>query len=219
MLRNYSGWAFLPPHLLRWPCNLGAQMSYTDVTYVLPANGAEDISRFGAFVTCLAASKDFRIRVDQRNEHRFEAGLTRRKDGGFEHIRIINPHPQPITVRLGIGSGDIDDNRVTISNDAGLATREQVPDVITGARSSCPNGQSTLILSANPLRKEAIITADGDQSGAIYISGSGAPVSFQDGVPLLPNQAVTLTTTAAIYVRNDTGATVFPRILKVEYSS
>ncbi len=195
-------------------------MSYSDKTYTISAGASVGISGTGVFVACLAASKPFKLEVDSQNAHTFEAGLTRRKPQGFKTLRIENPNDTPIEVRLGIGSGDIDDNRVTINNDEGLATRAKVPDAAASGLVVVNDATTLQLVPDTPLRTEIIFSRSSEETGLVYIhTNPGAASAAKEGVPMLPGSSLTLNSTAALYVSNNSGAVSEISFLEAKFST
>lgn len=183
-------------------------ISYAVREFTIPAGATVSAVRDAGFVTCLDASRKFKISFDDGTQNDFEAGLTYRPKDGFTRLAIYNPSDSVLTVRLGLGKGNIADARVTISAGNTLATRERNTDQLaTPAPISAADGAVTLLAPADDLRREFMAVIPSDAGGAVYIGGDAGAVAGQ-GLPVQAGQSLTLSTGAAIYARNDTGAVV-----------
>lgn len=177
--------------------------SYTTQTYVIPAGGFLSVPRAAEFITCLAASAEFQVRFDDQPKSDFEAGLT--FNHSFQKVTISNEDgAHALTVKLGFGKGQIQDSRQTIEGE--ITSVSKTPDLMQEqAPVTVNNAANAQLLPANPNRKEAIIVNEG--LGKVYVSTNPAAAAGQ-GVPLDGGQALTLEQTAALHVRNDSGAAV-----------
>ncbi|KEP71765.1 hypothetical protein DL1_00405 [Thioclava dalianensis] len=194
------------------------RISYAVRDFTVPPGATISAVRDAGFVSCLDASDKFKISFDDGTQNDFEAGLTYRPAAGFTRLAIHNPNENTLTVRLGLGKGNIADARVTISAGNTLATRERNTDLLTTpAPVSAANGATTLLAGADDLRREIMVVSPTDAGGAVFVAGSADAVSGQ-GVPILPGQAITLSTGAAVYLRNDTGAAVNIAVAEMGWS-
>lgn len=181
------------------------QPNFANRTYTIGGNSEVSIVRNANFVTCLAATGAFKISLDGGPLEHFEAGIGFKSFEGFNSLRLVNESGSAIVVQLAMGKGDIQDNRVVISGE--INTAQAMPDVFTsGSPIACPNGASTQIAAANPLRREIILTNE-DASATVRIVPSGAATAGQ-GLPLGPSQSATLQSSAAVFIRNDSGGAV-----------
>ena len=196
---------------------------YKRLAYTLSAGEMVSINRTCRQVTCLAASEPFRVQFDDGSETDFESGLAFRNDAGFQKVTLRNPTAGPITVAVGLSNGDVTDARLVLAGGIAtevqntVTTRPQVPDAFTApAPVNCSNGVSTQVLAADALRKEAILTNTAT-SGTVYVQPFAT--SAGRGVPIAAGQTLVLTTSAALYVRNDTGAAVTVNLGGVGWSA
>jgi hypothetical protein len=156
------------------------------------------------FITCLEATGPFKIAFDHGPTVEFEQGLTYRTRDGFKFVDITNESAGDITVTIGMGRGDVRDARLSIAGT--VATDANAPEIFTaGAPVSALNAAATLIAAADLNRREILLVNAG--AGTVYI-GSNAAAGAGAGLPLVGGQSLALTTSAAIYARNDSGAAV-----------
>lgn len=190
---------------------------YATRYFLIPAGATVELVRTATFVTVLAASGPFKASFDSSPAFDLEQGLTIRTPDGFHRIEMTNKGASTISVKLGVGKGDVNDARLTLSGQ--VTTAESMPDTLTtGAPISAINGAVTPLASANPLRRELMAVVDAGAAGPVFIGGAAGATAGQ-GIPVQPGQALTLSTTAAVHVRNDTGAAVNVYIAQIERSS
>lgn len=186
--------------------------SYKTFQYTVPAGGSIQIARHADFVTCLDASAPFRITFDGQPATQFESGLTYNPEGHVQLVEIINDSASPNTIKMGFGKGGIQDSRLTIGN--AIVTEEKSPETFsTGAQVSAADGAATALAGANTNRAEIVIANDG--AGKIYVAGD-AGAGAAEGVPIDAGGVLVLTTTAALWARNDSGAAVPVSVAEVE---
>lgn len=193
-------------------------VNYATRDFSVAPGATVQIVRQARQVACLAASSTFRIAFDDGSESDFEAGLTYSPEAGFTRILIRNPGAQTLTVTLGIGSGSIRDARVTINAGVTLPVREVSPEILTtGAAIIAATGAATEAAAANALRRE-IMLVNTDAAATVYACGS-ATAAAGEGLPILPGQSLTLESSAAIYLRNDSGAAVAVAVAEMGWSA
>lgn len=194
-------------------------VTYAVRQFLIPAGETVSVVRDAGFLTCLDATAPFKVAFDEGSENDFEAGLTYTPVEGFDRVAMRNPTAGPITVRLGFGKGAIADARVVLSSGNTLWTRERPADqVSTGAAIAAASGAVTLLAAADALRREIMVVAPTTATGPVYIGGAAAAAAGE-GIPLLPGQSLTLSTGAAIYARNDTGAPVALAVATIGWSA
>lgn len=186
--------------------------TYAVRSFTIPANGSVEAIRDADFITCLEASAAFKMSLDNAPRVDFEAGLTLTTVSGFKRIEMINPTGDALTVKVGFGKGDVKDARLTLSG--AVNTRVDAPGgFVTGPMISAADAATTALKAANGNREEILISNDG--AGKVYICGDPAAAAGE-GLPLAPGGAMVLTTAAAIYARNDSGAAVNLAVAELE---
>ena len=179
-------------------------VQYVARTYTIEAGDIVEIARDSAFLTCLTSTGNFKLRFNDGSETRFEAGLTYRPASGFLKVSARNHTAQAITVTFGFGKGEITDSRVNITN--AIDTNMVAPNTLaTGDPVNVTTSGSALLAAANNLRREVMVI-NTDATAVIYVNGSFATAG--QGIPVLAGQSLTLSTSAAIYARNDSGGAV-----------
>lgn len=180
------------------------QPNFATRQFTIGIDGDVSIERSADFLVCLAATGAFKISIDENPLSEFEKGLTYRSPAGFKRVRIVNTSGATLTVKMGFGKGGIQDNRLSISGE--INTSEAMPDTLTtGNPVTVADASAQLIAASNPLRRELMLVNEG--GGTVRIVADGAATAGQ-GLPLGASQSVTLQTSAAVYIRNDTGAAV-----------
>lgn len=180
--------------------------SYATRTFTVAAGASVEMVRTASFLTVLEASAPFEVSFDNGPRSDIEQGITLRTYADFNRAEFINPNGDEITIKVGLGRGDVQDARLVISGAVNSKTIS--PGVFdTGAPVACANAAATALAAADGNRRELIMVNDQDAAGAVYIGGS-AGAGVGEGLPLAPGQSLTLETAAAVYCRNDTGAAV-----------
>lgn len=186
--------------------------AYAVRSLVIPAHGQVETARRSEFLSCLSAAAPFKMRLDSQPEVDFQAGLTIRPVEGFDRVTLRNETASDVSVILAFGKGAIQDSRLTLGGE--IATSENMPDTLTtGAAVSALDAAATLLAAANANRREIILVNDG--AGKLYIGGaSGAAAG--EGLPLPGGATLVLSTSAAVYARNDTGAAISVAVAEIE---
>lgn len=186
--------------------------SYKTFEYTIPVGESVQIARYADFITCLDATAKFKISFDQQPETEFESGLTYNPDHAIKRVEIINTSGSDNTVKMGFGIGGIQDSRLTIGN--AIVTEEKAPATFsTGAQITAADAATTALVAANGNRTEAIVANDG--AGKIYVAGSSG-AGAGEGIPIDAGGVLVLTTSAALWARNDSGAAVAVSVAEVE---
>lgn len=186
--------------------------SYATRNVTIPAGGSIQIFRDAFFVTCLDAQAPFKISFDGGPQTEFQAGLTYTPENGVRLVELVNDGASENAVSLAFGRGAIQDSRLTIG--AAITTKPQSANAFaTGAPISALNAAATLLAAANSNRAEILISNDG--AGKLYIGGDVAALAGE-GLPLDAGGSMVLTTSAAVYARNDSGAAVPVAVAELE---
>ena len=188
--------------------------TYATRDFTIPANGSVEAARVSSVLTILQADAPFRVSFDNGPLSDMEQGLTMREP--FSRVELVNETGTDINVKLGFGKGDIRDSRLSFAGQIG--TKESMPDVLaTPLPVACADAATTPLAAANTKRREIVLTNPSTAGGSIYIGGDAAAVAGQ-GIPVEPGQTFGLETQAAVYVRNDTGASVSVHLAELEFS-
>lgn len=163
--------------------------------YTLPPNSRNPVYFKGTSIRCLSASAEFAIAIDGGTAAGFFAGLTYStpRDETYEEVALINRSGVPVTVRLALAYGDIEDDRLTLT-----AAVQIAPAVaFTDAPAVAVTDVAVQLLPANPNRTNCIIRA----GAADLWLGPDALVG-NAGVATVPaGGALTISHTAAVYAR------------------
>ena len=189
--------------------------TYTTRKFTIAAGEAVEVYRQAQFISCLKATHAFKLKFNNGPTTDFEAGLTYKHVAEFERVQLVNPSPTDIlTVTLAFGRGEIRDARLTLSGQ--INTYEASPDVLTTiAPVAAVDAATTPLVGLNARRKEVVFSNNG--AGQVFIGGDPAAVAGS-GIPLGAGGVLVLTTAAAVYARNDSGATVNIGITELEHS-
>lgn len=180
------------------------KINYSVHEFKIAAGSTIIHAKDSGFVSCLEASEPFKIGFDDGSLNHFEGGLTYTPTAGFRQVALHNPNDTEIRIQLGFGRGDISDARLTLSGQ--VSTQEAMPETFTtGAAIDAATGATTLLADVNPFRREIILVNDG--AGRVYIGGD-AGAAAGEGLPMEAGASMVLSTRAAVYARNDTGAVV-----------
>ena len=157
------------------PINGGRiQSSYKEFTVVLPANGIYTLNNPYNFCRCLSSTGRFKVAWSSNQmDTDFEGGLQAKFDSILPYVQLFNPTETPITLRLGLGVGDFDDSRLTVSG-----TVQTSPAQFANFSAETITFDETGVIEVAPAQK-VIIQNTG--SNIVYIGGSGT-----DGLQLLP---------------------------------
>lgn len=175
------------------------------------------VQRVGDFLSCLEADQPFEIQFDDGVETEFFKGITYDADVEYKKVRLINPNDAEIFVKVAFGRGGLKDSRLTLGGGSEVVSVSTVsPDTLTtSAPVDCLDGAATLIAAANAARKEIVITNSG--AGKVFVQGAAGGAG--EGIPLAVDQTTILTTSAAVHIRNDTGATVSINVAEIEVAA
>jgi hypothetical protein len=131
-------------------------MSYQVRDYTLPPGQTVTINIVGSECAVYEATKDFLLSHDALDPQFITGGMKLKPKNGFESIVMLNPHDEPVTVKLGITDGQIEDSRLSTSAPVQVSeiqTTVRVADPVTGksfsdldARSGVANNYLNLIL-------------------------------------------------------------------------
>lgn len=88
---------------------------YQSYSGTIAAGDTFPINRQGRSVTCLSASDDLEIVIDDGSRSFFTAGISMEFDDPFSKIQLHNPTGGPVTFLIATAMGKVDDNRLTAS--------------------------------------------------------------------------------------------------------
>jgi hypothetical protein len=198
----------------------------SDLTFTIPANTATvKFPRVGRAYHCISVSVEgvVRIGLDYEPEAgeflRTAMGRLLPPEDSFENIQLLNTHGAPVTVVLSTDVGTIIDNRLMLAGGA-------MPVSITGTPSVQPVPGNTFTASANQTistaahfdiaadttRRELFVT-NTHATNTIFARDASGTTAI--GLPIGPGATVILETTAAVRLRNESGANVTVNIAQV----
>lgn len=99
------------------PINNGRQQSsYREFTIILPAKGIYTLNNPFNFCRCLEATNKFKVAWSSNSmDTEFNAGLQAKFDSILPYVQIFNDSESENIISIGVGIGDFDDSRLTVS--------------------------------------------------------------------------------------------------------
>ena len=168
----------------------------------LSAGTQTEIGAVGNYYRILEASGDVWIGIDGGPLQKRAAGIGEEVLEGFSRLTLYSDIDQ--AVLLSVTRGRIDDGRLSVT----APVKQDVGDSLASFPDVSLNPVSaTLIVAANPARREVLISNLELNAETIRIGDANAAASR--GIELSPGSTIVLTTTAAIYGYNP-GTTAQP---------
>lgn len=156
--------------------------------FVVPAGESVLQYRQGDFLSCFDADQtDFTVETDLSSDDlSFFAGAKVRFPQEFRWYRIKNPNLTALTVKVFVGAGDVDDNRVNVP--AGLATRPRAADLVANTFVNAVTGAGTILTPDLANIAWQWVEVPDDQTDPVTIAGN----------KLYPGQSILLHTAARL---------------------
>lgn len=186
-----------------------------DYSYTVPPNGALDIVTSGTFVRCLDATAPWKIAFDNGQPVYMAKGAAIRLSDAYNILRLINPTGAPNLIQVVAGTGDYQDDRLNIVDDAvavevtNVAAIEAAADQLAAAADAGPvfstiadttvGTAAVLVLAANTARRRALV----QNAGTTTLRIGDASVSLTRGLLLRPDGAADIETAGAIWAVSD----------------
>ena len=181
------------------PINGGRiQSSYKEFTVVLPANGIYTLNNPYNFCRCLSSTGRFKVAWSSNQmDTDFEGGLQAKFDSILPYVQLFNPTETTITLRLGLGVGDFDDSRLTVSG-----TVQTSPAQYNNLSVETLNFDSSGQITIAPAQRVLIQNTG---SAIVYIGGTGT-----DGLQLQPQGTfeISIATDLTIYGTDANSVTI-----------
>lgn len=202
--------------------------SYRTTLAAAGSNGdTRDVNVVGDFMRVLSATagtiSDLEISVNQGRPSVAFVGFALNLQNAVEDIggrssfytmTIRNLSAAPNTVVIGAGDAAIIDDRLNLSGS--ITANVVVPNTVTTAADVTVNtGASGQVLAAKAGRQNAYVFNPG-AIGTTPIRVGDTNVTASRGMAVPPQQGITLFTTAAIFVRNDTGGNLAFPVMETE---
>ena len=173
------------------------QSSYKEFAITLAAGEVYTLNNPFNYFRCLESTDNFEVAWSANQSNTiFRKGLCIKFDDVLPYAVLTNPHASAITVNVGVGIGDIDDDRLIVNNSgvifsqapfttltAGSATGAANYTVPDGANVSlvCTSGTITVNYSAGTNTITNMIMSDGMtfdtwllSGGTLAITGTGS---------------------------------------------
>lgn len=180
------------------------QRGMTPIRVTLAAGVPQRFSVDGDYVHCLTAPggvTDLTGRFDESEKVPIPQGVGFRRY--YKTIELESATGGAFLV-LG-GFGTVADARSTVNANVS-ATVAAGASLFDGGDVACATGAATQLLALDATRSYAIITNPSTNTATVRIGTSG--VGAASGAPLEPGVSMPISTTAAIYARNDSGGSV-----------
>lgn len=164
-------------------------------TVTIPAGGIKAFDTVYKFFSCTKANGSFEVRFSSSSGYvAFEQGLYFKYFKMLNYLLIKNPNNYPLIVSFTVGSGDFEDNRLTIVSE--VQTKESPYDSFAIQSLLIAGGKVTV-----PVAKKIIL--QNNAANVMYIGGSGT-----DGLKLLPNGTYEYCLNVALEVWGTNGDTL-----------
>lgn len=119
------------------------------------------------------------------------------ESSAFDSVEVYSATAQTVTIT--ISGGEKDSDKVAGSIDVQPGSAASAADDV-----SCPTGAATQVIGENLGRKRVHVT----NMGAGTVRWSGVEEVTERGSPIYPGVTAVIENTTAIYIRNDSGASV-----------
>lgn len=174
-------------------------MSQREFPRTIPANGHHDFAVEGSFIYLHTSDQPLKVFVrDQLITMR--QGDKRRVEGGFDGFSVDNNNASDASSVFIIGDGDY--VRTSVIGEVGS-------DLDTTADVTIATATAAQVLAANASRKAAWIESD------VPVRLGDTNVSASRGLRVPAGQPTKIETTAAIHIRNDSGASATVTLAEV----
>jgi len=185
---------------------------YSDYLYNVAAGESIVIVVGGEYVGCIASNQDdFLLSLDGDALQFMAQGLKIRTKGGdrFSNVTVDNSgNASVLTVRLAIGSGDLVDQRLSLT---GAISVTRGLTLATVADVNCANAAKTSVLASNIARRRATVQ---NLDGAASVRVGDTNVTVARGIQLGPGDSYAFEVMAELFVRNDSGAAVLVAVME-----
>lgn len=161
--------------------------------HVVKAEGNIPFAAVGDFLRCTKADASFQITFDDGPAANFEQGLGYSPLGGFTRVTLTNPHAFDITIEIAIGTGEMQDSRLSLPED--LVAFTGAAKTISNGKFEVASGKRVLIAEADVDRLELIVSNMG--LAPVFLGDEN--VIWAQGLPLASAHTATLKTRSAIY--------------------
>lgn len=177
------------------PINNGRQQSsYREFTIVLPAGGIYTLNNPFNFCRCLEATNKFKVAWSSNSmDTEFNAGLQAKFDSILPYVQIFNDSGSENVISLGVGIGDFDDSRLTVS---GIVKTE-------------PAQYSTFGVTRMTFPANGILTVD--PAPKVILQNTGATVIYvgaTNGLELQPSGTFEYSLLAPLTIYGTSGQSV-----------
>lgn len=178
------------------PINGGTQQAlYSEHEIIVAGNSLFEVANPYNFFRCLEANHNFQVAWSSAiGKTDFSAGLRAKFEDVLPSAIIFNPEPTPLVVRIGLGIGDIDDSRLTVSGT--VQTQPAQYSNFSAQTITIASGQAIV-----PAAQKNVIQNTG--ANIMYIGGSGT-----DGLQLLSGNTIDLSVDDNITIYGTDGDTI-----------
>ncbi|OGH63196.1 MAG: hypothetical protein A3G34_15185 [Candidatus Lindowbacteria bacterium RIFCSPLOWO2_12_FULL_62_27] len=178
-----------------------------DFTRTIAAGAGSDFAVTGDFIHMKASTAIVNVEINGDITDMKE-GDARRSERPYESFRITNPTGADVQITVTAGFGDF--TRFVLTGDVTVTSGQTL---VSSTDVSLPAGATVLVKAVNATRKEIIVASLDTNVETLRVGDSAAATGR--GYPLPPAGAVSLTTTAAVYVFNPGAAAQTVAVLEV----
>lgn len=174
-------------------------VGYSVYTLSIAAGGRERLGWPGDYVRCLALSgaSALRIAFDGAPDQYFALGLAYRSPEPWREVELINPGAGAVTIQVGIGLGEIHDDRLIYSAPINIS---KALTLVSPADVAIPAGGSIQVVAAGATRRRVLLSLPMSSMREIRLGDSA--VGAARGLELAPGDRLELEIAAAIYGYN-----------------
>ncbi len=185
------------------------------ITVQVPANGRKNIAGVGRFVRCLETTGDLRVSVNNGSRGFLDTGISYTIDPtspDFQNIQLFNDTVSEITATIAYGYGNVEDDRLAVSNQALNVIEKRATTLNTPTNATVTDGAAAgEIVAANADRVAGHIR-NVSAMGVVHL-GNGTDQT----IPLAPGEVYSLAGyTGAISAVNNSGIDVVVNISEYE---
>lgn len=174
-------------------------VGYSVYTLSIAAGGRERLGWPGDYVRCLALSGATAIRIafDGAPDQYMALGLAYRSPEPWREVELVNPGAGAVTIQVGIGLGEIRDDRLIYSAPIEIAKATVIRSTADVAIAA---GAVVQVLAAAATRRRAIVGALTTNARELRVGDS--LVTATRGLELDPGDRIELEIATAVYVAN-----------------
>ena len=181
---------------------------YNVYEYTISAGQRQAINSYGRFITLLenSVSTGPTLSINKQRGGELPAGISVELPSleRFNSIDLVNETGSPQTVKVVISNGQIYDSRFVAS----AAIPVKSGGALTSSVATVTNGAAAAIASAADTNKKEVIIQNNDAVNEVWVGGADVDPATAKGTKVAAGGTAILTTSAAVYAKNASGADV-----------